>query len=281
MITNSSVQLKALVNNLAKKKNLPPQIIMQNYLMERFLIRISLSPYKDNFIIKGGFLIASLVGVEVRSTMDLDLTAKGIVLSETSIEEIFNEICSIEVRDNISFSINKTTVIRDTFEYPGIRVGLIATYPPMRLPMYIDVTTGDKITPKEIKHSYSPIFGNKPISILAYNIETIFAEKFETILSRDITNTRLRDFYDIYILYSLRWEECNLHILKMAIHETVASRGSLSLLPQYESILTNIKNSIRMNELWGNYQANYDYARDISFKDTCNVALKIMDTVFQ
>src|SRR5690554_3302146 len=241
MIINNSMQLKALIKNIAKKKNLPTQPVMQNYLMERLLERISFTKYKNNFIIKGGFLIASIVGIEMRSTMDLDIAIKEFDLTYKSIKEAFEEICLVKIADNINFLVKEITNIREGAEYYGIRVSLIANYPPMKIYLAVDVTTGDKISPKEIEYSFPLLFENRSISIMAYNLETIFAEKLETILSRNITNTRPRDFYDIYILYSLRWHECNLMVLKRALKETANQRGSSSILQNFEEIILSIK----------------------------------------
>lgn len=269
------MQLKALIKNIAKKKNLPTQAVMQNYLMERLLERISFTRYKNNFIVKGGFLIASIVGIETRSTMDLDIAIKGFDLTHKSIKEAFEEICLIKIDDNINFLVKEITNIREGAEYSGIRVSLIANYPPMKIHLAVDVTTGDKISPKEIKYSFPLLFENRCISIMAYNLETIFAEKLETILSRNISNTRPRDFYDIYILYILRWHECNLMVLKRALKETANQRGSSSILQNFEKIITSIKYNNRMNDFWLNYQKDFDYAQNVTFENICDVILNI------
>ncbi|MCK9288370.1 MAG: nucleotidyl transferase AbiEii/AbiGii toxin family protein [Sphaerochaetaceae bacterium] len=237
MITSNPMQLKSRIKNLVAKKNLPAQIIMQNYLMERLLERLSLSSYRENFIIKGGFLIAIMVGLGARSTMDLDATIKGFKLKHESIRDVFEHICTIGV-DDVTFSVNRTIDIRETDDYPGIRVSLTASYPPLQVPLSVDVTTGDKITPREIKYSFPLLFDDRSISMMAYNLETILAEKLETILSRNIANTRPRDFYDMYILYSLRWDACSVPLLRTALERTATKRGSLSMLPEYESIVT-------------------------------------------
>ena len=234
---------------------------MQNYLMERVLERLSLSKYRENFIIKGGFLIAVLVGLESRSTMDLDANIKGFTLDHESIKTIFEHICAIRVDDDVTFSVNRIADIRQTDDYPGIRVSLIASYPPLRVPLSIDVTTGDKITPREIEYSFPLLFDNRTISMMAYNLETILAEKLETILSRNIANTRPRDFYDIYILYILRWGDCDPSLLRSALERTATKRGSLSLLTAYRTIMANVRGNPRMHEFWTNYQKDFEYAK--------------------
>ena len=276
MITKNPMQLKALIKKVAVEKNIPAQLVMQNYMMERLLERISLSKYNRNFILKGGFLIASIVGLDTRSTMDLDTTIKGIELTHNSILEIFKDICKIEIEDDVTFSVNQAANIRESDDYPGIRVSLTANYPPLKIPMKIDVTTGDKITPREIIYTYRLLFDNRSISILAYNLETILAEKIETILSRNIANTRPRDFYDVYTLFRLRGSECNHQILKVALEATAKKRGSLSLLFQYASIIETLQSNTRMQNFWLNYQKEFEYAENISFDDTCNTVLAIM-----
>lgn len=276
MITKNPMQLKAFIKKKAAEKNISAQLVMQNYMMERLLERISLSKYRENFILKGGFLIAAIVGLDTRTTMDLDATIKGFMLTHESIREIFEDICNIKVNDDVTFYILHITDIRETDDYPGIRVSLAASYPPLNVPLTVDVTTGDKITPHEIEYTFRLLFDEHSISIMAYNLETILAEKLETVLSRNIANTRPRDFYDIYILYTIRGSECKLEILKNALEETTKKRGSLSILTRYKSIVDSILRSERMRDFWARYQKEFDYAKDITFEDTCNIILQIM-----
>jgi predicted nucleotidyltransferase component of viral defense system len=193
---NNAMQLKAMIKNISKSKNISAQIIMQNYMLERLLERISLSPYQSNFILKGGFLIAAMVGLDTRATMDMDATIKGLPVNVETITTMFEEICRIPVNDDITFSIKRTEVIRKDAEYPGLRVALDAEFPPMAVPLKIDITAGDKITPKEIVYEFKLLLEPRTIKILAYNLETIIAEKLETVISRGDQNTRLRDYYE-------------------------------------------------------------------------------------
>lgn len=270
------MQLKAIIKNMATEKHISAQLVMQNYMMERLLERVAMSKYRENFILKGGFLIAAMVGLDTRATMDLDATIKGFTLTHEDIQTIFEEICKIEVADDVTFSIVRTANIRETDDYPGIRVSLTASYPPLNVPISVDVTTGDRITPREIEYTFRLLFDERSISILAYNLETILAEKLETVLSRNIANTRPRDFYDVYILYTLRGSECSPEILKSAIEATANKRGSMSILSQYESIVNSIKNSPGMRDFWARYQKEFDYAKDIQFEQTCDMVLRIM-----
>ena len=198
MITKNPMQLKAFIKNKAAEKHISAQLVMQNYMLERLLERISLSPYKNNFILKGGFLISAIVGLDTRATMDLDTTIKGFTLTHEAIRKIFTAICTVQIADDVQFAVVGISDIRETDDYPGIRVGLKANYPPISVPLTVDVTTGDMITPREVEYTFSLLFDDRTISILAYNLETVLAEKLETVLSRNIANTRPRDYYDVH-----------------------------------------------------------------------------------
>ena len=279
MITRNPMQLKAFIKKKAAEKNISAQLVMQNYMLERLLERISLSTYKNNFILKGGFLISVIVGLDTRTTMDLDTTIKGFTLTHESIRRIFKEICGVEIEDDVSFTLEDIYDIRETDDYPGIRVSLKANYPPISVPLTVDVTTGDIITPKEIEYTFKLLFDDRTLSILAYNLETVLAEKIETVLSRSIANTRPRDFYDIHIIFALRGNECDKTILKRALEQTSAKRGSSQVMQNYVEIIEEIRDNPQMQNLWKKYQKNFDYAKDITFEDTCNSVKYIMDYV--
>ena len=274
------MQFKAVIKKMAKEKNISPQLVMQNYMLERLLERISLSNYHNNFIFKGGFLISSIVGLSSRATMDLDTTIKGFTLTHNSITAIFKEICDIEIDDDITFEFINVTDIRKTDDYPGIRVSLKAYYAPISVSLTVDVTTGDIITPKEIKYHHNSMFDDKVIRILAYNLETILAEKIETVLSRSIANTRPRDYYDIYILYSLHNENINEETLKEALEKTTIKRGSTYILSDYENILETIENDKRLRDIWNKYSTDYKYAKDISFKMPCHAISTLLTKMY-
>ena len=279
MIAKNPMQLKAFVKNKAKESGISAQLVMQNFMMERLLERISLSEYRQNFILKGGFLIAAIVGLDSRATMDMDATIKGFDLTHESLQGIFEEISAIAIEDNITFSVLRTTDIREGDIYPGLRVHLTANYPPLAVPLVVDITTGDKITPREIEYDYRLMFDDRSISVMAYNLETILAEKLETVLSRNIANTRPRDFYDIYILNALRGAECDLPTLKLALAETTNRRGSEYVLGQYREIVSNIQDSQQMRSFWEKYRKEYTYAKDITFEDVCGSALLMMNSI--
>jgi len=276
VITKNPMQLKAFIKKNAAEKNISAQLVMQNYMLERLLERISVSQYKQNFILKGGFLIAAIVGLDTRTTMDLDTTIKGFNLTHEAIREIFEKICEIPVEDDVVFEILGTSDIREGDDYPGICVNLKANYPPISVPLTVDVTTGDKITPHEIEYTFQLMFDERKISIMAYNLETVFAEKLETVISRGVANTRSRDFYDIYILWKLRGGELNMDVLEEALTQTCEKRGSYEIIQRYDSILSDVLASEQMQRFWKKYQADFNYAHDIPFEATIGAAKEIM-----
>ena len=272
----NAMQLKAIIKNLAKEKHISAQLVMQNFMLERLLERISVSKYQQNFILKGGFLIAAMVGLDTRATMDMDATIKGLPVNEQIIREMFGEICKIELDDDVSFSFRSIGEIREGDEYAGYRVSLSANYPPMAVPLKLDITTGDRITPKEIEYRFKLLLEDRSISVLAYNLETIMAEKLETVISRGDQNTRPRDYYDIYILTKLQYSNINLDQLKEALGATAEKRGSSIMAKDYRRIMNAVKNSEVMQRQWNKYQKDFDYATDILFEDVCDVVVKLM-----
>ncbi len=273
----NAMQLKGLVKNIAKEKKISAQLVLQNYMLERFLERISLSSYRDNFIIKGGFLIASMVGLDSRATMDMDATIKGYPVNEETIRKMIEEVMTISVNDNITFMFRSIGEIREGDEYTGYRVALDAVYEKMAVPLKLDITTGDKITPKEIEYDYRLMFEDRTIRVLAYNLPTILAEKLETVISRGDQNTRPRDYYDIYILTKLQSDNISLDSLRLALRATAERRGSVEIIKQYRIIMQVVKSSDVMNYQWNNYRENFEYADGIEFEETCDVVLAIMD----
>lgn len=281
MITKNPMQLKALIKKKAAEKHISPQLVLQNYMMERLVERISLSRYQQNFILKGGFLVSAIVGLDTRATMDLDTTIQGFTLTHEALRSIFQEICAIPIEDDVQFEIAGISDIREGDDYPGIRVALRANYPPISVPLTVDVTTGDMITPREVEYRFSLLFDDRSVNILAYNLETVLAEKIETVLSRNIANTRPRDYYDIYILYTLRGAECDKATLHLALERTTRKRCSSSILEQYPDILKELRHSEQLRRLWNNYTREYNYAKGISFDDTCDTLQQILDAIMQ
>ena len=205
----TSRQLKDLIRNLSKEKKADAQILMRNYMMERFLERVSLSPYKNEFILKGGMLVAAIVGLDARSTMDMDVTIMGAPVDVDAIAHMMAEILSVPVNDGVEFHIRQVSEIMDESEYPGVRVSIEALFDGVRTPLKIDISTGNAITPREVRYSFRLMLEERTIELWAYNLETVLAEKLETIIVRTITNTRMRDFYDVYILMQLHSDSLN------------------------------------------------------------------------
>ncbi len=252
---NTSTQLKALIRNLSKEKSIQAEIILRNYMLERLLERIFLSPFRDKFILKGGMLIAAMVGIDTRSTMDMDATIRGISFTEEDLKEVLNAILACPVDDGITMSIKGFENIREESEYTGIRVSIEAIFDKTRQNMKVDITTGDMITPRAIEYSFRLLFEDRSISILAYNLETVLAEKIETIFSRGTTTTRMRDYYDVYILTTLRRQDINWNLLSDAFKNTAQKRDSLGrLLEAGQDIMDEIERSPVLADLWIRYQ---------------------------
>jgi hypothetical protein len=272
----NTTQLKALVKNIAKSKNISAQLVLQNYMMERFIERISLSNYRENIIVKGGLLISSIVGLESRTTMDIDMTVKGKTVDEMSILSIIRKISNIKIDDGVLFEVVNINEIREIDEYLGYRISLIANMPPMKIPLKLDITTGDKIIPKEVNYSYPLMFENRSVSITAYNLETILSEKIETIISRGNLNTRMRDFYDVYILLKLQEDNINYEVLGIALSQTAKKRGSINVIKNYKEIVEAIQVSSTMIDRWKNYQISSTYAQNIEFFEICKILDKVL-----
>lgn len=275
----NSESLKGKIKHIAKVKNISSQEILQMFFFERFLERLSKSDYKTKFVIKGGLLISSMIGIESRTTMDMDTTVKGIPLKEETIRKIVDEIISVDVGDGIEFRITEITHIREEDDYENFRVHLIADFGKIKNPMKIDMTTGDAITPREILYSYPCMFEESDIKILAYPLETVIAEKYESIIKRNISNTRMRDFYDLYSLYNLKKDEIEYTVLKKAIKRTSEKRESTDILREYKEIIEEIREDEYLKELWKVYIKDNRYADNIDFKDTIDVVEFIANKV--
>ena len=262
---HSSKQLKDLIRNLSKEVGIEAHVLIRKYMMERFLERVSSSKYNGSFILKGGMLVAAFVGVEARATMDIDTTIKGIPVTIVDMERTITEISNIDLDDNVKFRIKKVSEIMDEAEYSGIRFSMDAVLDGAVIPLKIDISTGDVITPREIAYSYKLMFEDRTIPIMTYPIETVLAEKLETVISRSITNTRMRDFYDIHIL--LKSQNINADILALALERTAKKRGKFSLLENAESVLKIVKSDEDMKRLWDIYQKKFKYAGEYTWDE--------------
>ncbi len=268
-------QIKGAIRNISKEKGVNPNSLLQMCLFEGILEKLSKSKYRENFILKGGLLISSLIGVDMRSTMDMDTTIKGIPVNEETITRIINEILAIEIDLEISYKLIKLTPIRNADVYEDFSASIECKFGKINARLNIDITTGDVITPREIKYSYSRILDEGTIPIIIYTIETILAEKFETISSRNITTTRARDFYDLYMIYNMYNNKINQEILGEAIVKTARQRGSLKAIRQYKEIVELFKINSTIKNIWDRYAKNNLYTKDIKFSDTVEVYEKI------
>lgn len=278
MFSNAN-SFKAKIKNISKDKGIPAQQAQQHYLIEQVLKLISTSSYRDSFIVKGGYLIGQMIGLDKRTTMDLDVTLKGTEMSRENLIHIFEEILCSKT-DGFSFSVDKLEPIRQDDEYGGFSLKLNATFDTLKEVVFIDITTGDKITPREITYSMTSIFTNESIKIWTYNLETVLSEKLETIISRGLASTRPRDRYDLFTLYKLRKEEINLEVLKNALENTAEKRKSKDTIYNWEEQVRGIEISDYQKELWIRYQRQFKYAKDISFDNSVQVIREIMQQIF-
>lgn len=272
MTITSGTQLKDLIKNLARKNSADSQILLRSYITERFLERLSDSNYKNNFIIKGGMLISAMVGIKNRSTMDLDASIKGFSLNTDELKSVVESICSINLNDGVTFEIKSLAEIMDEADYPGIRISMNGFYDGIRTPVKLDISTGDVITPNEIFFSYQLMFENRKINLWSYNIETVLAEKLESMIARTITNTRMRDFYDVYLLTKIYSEVIDYKILNLALKATSTKRNTITLMDNAEKVFDELLTDSGIINLWQRYQSNYNYANGISWNTVVDSA---------
>lgn len=272
----NTMSFKAIINNMAKENNVAAQSVLQTYMLERLLERISISKYKDNFILKGGMLISAMLGIDSRTTMDMDTTIKGFPLTKDNITNIMDEICNIEIDDNVKLKINKVELVREDDDYVGYRITFEAKYNnEMPVIMKIDITTGDKITYKEIEYSFILMLEDRKIQIWSYNVETIIAEKFEAIVKRGVLSTRIRDYYDVYMLINTQNKIIDKKTLKDAIILTAQHRGTSEIIKDWKKIVEKIANDGKMRQQWKRYQKDNFYAEEIEYKELINAISKV------
>jgi predicted nucleotidyltransferase component of viral defense system len=275
----NAMQLKALIKNIAIEQGIVPQALLQNYMLERLLERISVSSYRDKFVLKGGMLIAAMVGLDIRTTMDMDATLRGMTLNEQTVREALAHIFAIKLDDNVTFSLKRIELIREDDVYGGYRASISAVFDTINVALKIDLTTGDKITPKEISYQFSLMFEDRSIGIMAYNLETVLAEKYETIIRRSTMNTRMRDFYDVYILMNFQAKNIDDDLLAKAIETTSAHRESTELISDADTVLNLLADDKAIRSGWVLYQKDFSYAKDISWPDIIK-ALRAVGKVF-
>lgn len=272
----NSMQIKDKLKNITKEKNLDFNIVLKFYVFDRFIARLSKSKYKDYFVIKGGFLLSTLFGLENRSTMDIDTAIINSKFTEKNILKMITSIVNIDLNDNIKFSVKEVSTIRDEDKYGGYRINLLFEFENIKELLKLDVATGDPITPQAITYKYKTMLDNRYIEILSYNIETILAEKIETIFSKVEVSSRMKDYYDIYLIYHRNFNNINIEHLKKAIENTFKKRSFSKDL--YET-LDIIKSSFVTKKRWVAYSKKYKYAKDINYNDVLECLEKIVDTI--
>ncbi len=261
---SNAMSLKAKIRNMAKQKNIPAQVILQNYMFERLLVRMSASDYKEKFVLKGGMLVAAIVGLDNRATMDLDTTLKNLPLTPEAIRSALGQICAIACDDDVTFEIGTISLIREDDAYGGYRVSLNARFDTLLTPLTIDVSTGDAITPHAVQYNFSQIFDDEQsYELWAYNIETVLAEKVETILRRGVFNTRPRDFYDAYILVTT--QKFGKEVFREALKATADHRGTAEQIADVSGIMQNLEESGELRSMWDKYRKQFAYAKDIDY----------------
>ena len=275
----TSEQIKGRIKSVAKQNNADARTLMRIYMMERFLERLAQSEYRDNFIIKGGILVTAMIGVAHRSTMDIDTSMKNLNLSAEDALRVVNQVKDIDLDDGVSFEVKDVSNIMDEMEYPGIRVTMNANVGRLITPLKIDISTGDVITPRAIEFNYDLLLEDRSIKLWSYNLETILAEKLQTVLARGILNTRMRDFYDIRMLVDTYEDKVNKAVLKDAFAATCKKRGTDNLQEQAEEIVKIIEADEQIQVLWRAYQKKYSYAADIDYASVIRGVRKLMDWI--
>ena len=267
---SNAMSLKARIRNIARQKNIPAQVVLQNYMFERLLVRLSASPCKDKFVLKGGMLVAAMVGLDNRATMDLEKKKKNLPLTPDAIRSALEQICAVPSGDTVNFEVGAISPIREDDAYGGYRVALTARFETLAVPLSIDVSTGDAITPHAIPYCFAEIFDEeKSYELWAYNVETVLAEKVETILRRGVFNTRPRDFYDAYILATT--QPFDRAVFAEALRATARHRGTTEQITDVPGILRSIRQSPELRAMWNKYQKQFGYAQNITYEQILDV----------
>lgn len=275
----TSKQLKDKVRNISKSDSTKAQTLIRNFIMERFLERISLSQYRDHFVLKGGMLVAAVIGLETRTTMDIDTTVRSLTLSLSDAKKIVDDIIAVNIPDGVAFHVTKAMEIMEEHEYPGLRFFLEATLDNMRQAIKIDLSTGDVITPQAILFDYKLMFEDRTISIWTYNLETLLSEKLETIMTRSIANTRMRDFYDVFIILNQERNNLRPQILRSAFLATCEKRKTSGFIPKIHTTVEELKHSNAMQKNWESYKKDSFFVGDLEWKIVLDSVFELIDLV--
>lgn len=278
---HTAKQLKDKVKNISTGGSDESQALIRNYFMERFLERVSVSEYRNNFILKGGMLVASIVGVDIRATMDIDTTVKALPLNQRDTRSIIEKICAIQLEDRVTFKITSAKKIMEDFDYPGIRMMIEANLERLRQPFKIDISTNDTITPGAVDYNYKLMFEDRTISVLSYNLETLLAEKMQTILARGQANTRMRDFYDIYEIMNSKVDQIKMDILRKAFEVTCAKRNTVFYQKDIDVILDKIKNDPELKVMWDRFRNINYFVDEIEWYEVINSNVKLITAIYK
>lgn len=271
----SDASLRGKVRAIAKEHDLRPQEVLQMYLFEHLLIRLEASPYAGKFVLKGGLLIASMIGLAQRTTMDMDTTVRSLSMDKHEAEKTIRQICAVDPGDGMTYAFERLEPIREEDEYANWRAHLRVSFGRMDAPIKVDITTGDIVTPGSITYDYPLMFEGGTLSVPAYPLETVLAEKLETCIRRGIANTRGRDYYDLWALLRTRGDQIEPAALRAALRATARKRGSAELLPSYSDILTEVQHSSIMKDIWASYTEATPYAGGISFDEVVETAFTL------
>lgn len=278
---HTSKQHKDKVRNISKGDNNIAKVLIRNFIMERFLERVSMSDYRNHFILKGGILVTSILGIDMRATMDIDATVKSLPMNADDAQRIVSEICAIPLEDNVTFRITSVSEIMINFEYPGIRMMLEVILERMRQVIKIDISTDDVITPSAVEYEYKLMFEDRAIPLLTYNVETLLAEKVQTILARGIANTRLRDYYDVYEIMKIYVAKVDKVILLQAFSATCRNRETVFSKEEMLETLTLIEKDARMAEMWTQFRNKHYFVGNLEWKEVLNGVLDVIYTYIE
>jgi predicted nucleotidyltransferase component of viral defense system len=275
---HTSRQLKDKVRNITHGNNEMAQMLIRNFVMERFLERVSKSEYNKNFILKGGMLVASIVGIETRATMDIDTTVRALPLNQEDSERIIKEILEVQIEDGMNFEIVKISDIMTDFEYPGIRMMVEGRLDRLRQRIKIDISTDDVITPSAIQYDYKLMFEDRSIEIMTYTPETLISEKVQTILARSIATTRMRDYYDVYEITCNPLVKIDEKLLREAFDATCRKRETMFELAQAQKILKLIMDDVELPVLWDRYKKENFYVGNLEWETVCKTVCRYIET---
>lgn len=274
----NKVKLTALCHKIAKQTGLTFNSIMTYYFLEVILKKLSKSSYANHYIFKGGFLLSNVIGVESRSTVDIDFLFHKQSLSEENVQQQLDDILT-ESKDDIQFLIQSITTIKESDDYGGYRATILCQLENIKQIIHLDIATGDVVTPQPITYDYKAIFDDENFPIIAYTIETILAEKLQTIYSRSFLNSRSKDFYDIYILSKLKKDDIDFVQLKLACERTFSYRDTELNFNNIIQLLKIFKNDSTQHQQWKNYSKKYHYTKDISFLEILDEIIRLVSNI--